>query len=161
MVEGGNPTNVIFSGDVNGEFYVDEHGTRWGLSCEWPSKATPVPECLQICEARRRKAWEGVKLTDQWTGGTEEDWKIKQDQMRDARAQIDRERSAKSLGSLKDKHAGERYDKKTRAWVKITAPVSREVAPLAAGAVICPTSGAPCTLCTDGACMMKPIEGAA
>lgn len=160
MVEGGNPTNVIFSGDVNGEFYVDEHGTRWSLSCEWPSKATPVPDCLQINEARRRKAWEGVKLTDQWTGGTQEEWKIKQDQIQEQRALLDRERVAVALGRLKDKHPGERYDRKTRAWVKITAPVSREVEP-PAWAVICPTSGATCTLCTDGACMMKPIEGAA
>jgi hypothetical protein len=65
-------------------------------------------------------------MTRQGTGETEEAWQAKQRFFRQAYEAKEKEKNATSLASLKAKHVGERYDRRRRQWVPITATVTPE-----------------------------------
>lgn len=82
-----------------------------------------IPGFLVIPLAERRATWDrwiaaGNRYSNPWTGGTEEAWRATE---KERRAAIDAEKQAKSavaLARLKDEHAGERYDRKLKAWIR-------------------------------------------
>lgn len=144
------------------DYFIDGSGTRWALSCQWPPTGadTAIPAFLCIDQERRKRAWDTVKLTNQWTGGTEEDWQIRQKALMDARAEADRAIEARKRNK---EHPNQYWDPTTREWVKreITAAVTR--APIA-GAWACPGLGTSCCMsaCDGGrACMMQAGGGSA
>lgn len=147
------------------DYFIDGRGIRYALSCPWPPVGADlaIPAFLCIDAERRKRAWEGARLTNQWTGGTEEDWQIRQRALMDARAEADRAIDARKR---EKEHPGQYWDAGAKEWVyrhdggraAVTATVTR--APLA-GSWVCPGLGTSCCLgaCDGGrACMMKAGE---
>lgn len=100
-----------------------------GPSCPWRPEwaGLGIPEFLVIPQDERKKAWENFPITRQGTGETEEAWQIKQRFYREAYENEKKQKNAVALAGLKEKHAGERYDRKTGLWVPVTAAVKNEV----------------------------------
>lgn len=95
-------------------------GKRFALFVPWRADWADcdIPPALILTEEERRAAWQGVTLTDSHRGGSTEEWQLRE---RARRKQIREERRAKaavSLARLKARHAGERYDRKLKQWVK-------------------------------------------
>jgi hypothetical protein len=154
MAEGGN---IVWFED----HYIDADGKRWGLSCPWPPKAgePELPAFLCIDAERRKRAWEGVKLTNAWTGETEETWKKRQNDLQAARDEYDRQIAATKREKA---HPGQYWDPTTRTWEKrVTATVTPAARTPVAGWA-CPGMGTTCCMaaCDGGrTCMMKSSAG--
>lgn len=54
----------------------------------------------------------------------EEEWKVQRDRMKALQDEVDRQKSARSLAALHDKHPGQKYDRKLMKWVPITVEVT-------------------------------------
>lgn len=141
------------------DYYIDDKGTRWALDCRWPPIGvdTSIPAFLCIDAERRKRSWDNVKVTNQWTGGTEEAWQIRQKELIAAREEYDRQIEAKKREKA---HPGQYWDPAAKEWVKrnLTAAVIR--APIA-GSWACPGIGTSCCMsaCEGGAkCMMRAGE---
>jgi hypothetical protein len=81
-----------------------------------------IPPFLRISAEDRKAAWDrwlaaGNRYTSQF-GGTDEAWKLKENERRAAIEAEKKAKSAVALARLKDEHAGERYDTKLKAWVR-------------------------------------------
>ena len=101
-------------------------GKRYGLDCRWSEYDTPIPDFLIIDRAVRKEAWKGVKLTDAYHGGLEEEWKTKERLIREARAEEDKLKNAAGLKRMEASHPGQRYDRKTKKWVTVAVAPNKE-----------------------------------
>jgi hypothetical protein len=75
-----------------------------------------IPEFLKLTQEQRRAAWVGFKHTDP-RGGTVEEWRLRQEEARQRRADEKKRKNAEALQRLKDAHPDERYDRKKKQWV--------------------------------------------
>lgn len=178
MPEDANEGATEVAIEFNEDHLIDGNGTRWALSCAWPSPATDIPAFLCIDAERRKRAWDHVKLTNQWTGETEETWKQRQNELKEARLEADRQIEQRKR---EKEHPGQYWDPCEKQWVyrevpgaspppaAITAAVKKrggsrpspQRSPLA-GAWACPAFGTSCCMgaCNGGAsCMMQGGAG--
>ena len=74
-----------------------------------------IPDFLKLTAEQRAKAWEGVKVTGpvNWTDPVA----AKQEHLRQAHAEQNKEKARHRIARLKDQHEGMRYDQKEEAWV--------------------------------------------
>lgn len=95
-----------------------------------------LPECLKLTAEQRAASWEGHRYTDARSGLDEDEVAVRQRAREAALAEEKARKSAESLAKLKGKHAGERYDKKAKAWVPVATaavtppPPERPASPL-------------------------------
>lgn len=76
-----------------------------------------IPAFLRISQADRKKAWEGVPVTDPHRGGTEDAWRQREAERRELIEAEKRAKNAKGLARLKSEHVGETYDRKLKCWL--------------------------------------------
>lgn len=109
----------------NEDHAIDDEGRRWSLSVPWSPdmNGQELPSFLVISAEARKKAWEGVKLTDSHRGGNVEDWQIKVEADRANRLAEKKAKNAKGLAKVKADHPNERYDRKLKQWVPKCDPL--------------------------------------
>ena len=76
-----------------------------------------IPEFLKIDAATRRAAWVGHDYTDARTGGTQEAWRLREDERRRADAEKKKTKNAAAFERMKAKRPGEVYDRAMKMWV--------------------------------------------
>lgn len=76
-----------------------------------------VPDWLKFDAATRKAAWVGREHTDPHAGGTNEAWRIKEDERRRADAEKLKMKNAAAFERMKAKHPGEVYDRAMKMWV--------------------------------------------
>lgn len=83
-----------------------------------------IPAFLRISQEERAAGWRDRPLTRQGSGGTEEEWEIKQRRYREALAaeQEAKEKAHNARGRerMQAKHPGQMYDRKLGEWVTAT-----------------------------------------
>jgi hypothetical protein len=108
-----NPINdklIIEVGDSPGDFV----GPRMPLD---------IPLSLIISQEDRKAAWIGRKVTSQFHSETEEAWRVREQERRDLIAAEIKAKNARGLERMKEKHAGQKYDRKTKTWIKVEEPM--------------------------------------
>lgn len=101
-------------------------GKRYALFCPWEAGSIEgaIPAFLIISQEQRLANWSGVKLTDPHRGGNVEDWERKVQIDKENREAEKKAKNAKGRDLMKEKHPGERYNRKTKTWEKITVEVT-------------------------------------
>lgn len=79
-----------------------------------------IPDFLKIDPEVRKAAWIGHDYTDQHTGGTQEAWRIREDERRRADAEKKKAKNAAAFERMRLKHPGEVYDRAMKMWVPET-----------------------------------------
>jgi hypothetical protein len=76
-----------------------------------------IPEFLKI-EAKIRKAcWAGRSYTDPRTGGTQEAWRVREEDRRRMDGEKLKMKNAAAFERMKAKHPGEVYNRSMKLWV--------------------------------------------
>lgn len=160
MADARQEETIVGVAEYNEDHYIDTNGTRWGLSCVWPAKniELEIPAFLCIDEERRKRAWVGAKLTNAWTGDTEETWQKRQAELMQMRLDADRSIAEKKR---EREHPGQYWDPCEKQWVFRATPGVTAAVKKARGAApgwACPGLGTSCcmAICEGGAaCMMR------
>ena len=85
-----------------------------------PRMPLDIPLFLIIPQDERKAAWVGRTVTSQFHNETEELWRTREKERRDLIAAEIKAKNARGLERMKVKHAGQKYDRKTKTWVRIT-----------------------------------------
>ena len=79
-----------------------------------------IPAFLKIDAATRRAAWVGHDYTDARTGGTQEAWRVREEERRRGNAETKKLKNAAAFERMKAKHPGEVYNRAMKMWVPET-----------------------------------------
>ncbi len=92
-----------------------------------PRMPLDIPLCLIISQEERQEAWIGHKYTSQFYGGADEAWRERETVRRELIAAEVKAKNARGLERMKEKHRGEKYDRKTHTWVRVDCPEGQNV----------------------------------
>ena len=81
------------------------------------SEGLDIPEFLKIDAATRKAAWAGRSYTDPRTGGTQEAWRVREEERRRGNAETKKLKNAAAFERMKAKHPGEVYNRSMKLWV--------------------------------------------
>jgi hypothetical protein len=76
-----------------------------------------IPEFLKISAEERKAAWKGREHTNPFIGGTDEAWRARETERREAVAVAAKEKNLKGLAKIKAAHPGQKWDRKLKLWV--------------------------------------------
>lgn len=88
-----------------------------------------LPAFLIIDAETRAKAWRGRRLTDSRSGGYVDEKLARSRELDRQHRELESAKKRGALAALKAGHEGERYDRKARQWVKVTAAVTKRTRP--------------------------------
>ena len=88
-----------------------------------PRMPLDIPLFLIIPQEERKAAWVGRTMTSQFHSETEEAWRVREKERRELIAAEIKAKNARGLERMKEKHAGQKYDRKLKIWVRVEEPV--------------------------------------
>jgi hypothetical protein len=84
-----------------------------------PRMPLDIPLFLIIPQEERNQSWKGRTVTSQFHSETEDAWRVREQERRDLIAAEIKAKNARGLARLKAQHEGQKYDRKTRTWVRV------------------------------------------
>lgn len=125
-VSASKPVSTVPKIQFFSDHIIAEDGTRWALSCDWWPGICDliIPDFLIVSQEDRAKAWKDrvtAPPSPPIKSMTPEEWKQERKRLKYTPEQ--REKNAAKLAGLKAKHAGEKYDRKLKVWVKCDGEV--------------------------------------
>ena len=88
-----------------------------------PRMPLDIPLFLFIPQEERKQAWVGRTVTSQFHTDTEDAWRVREQARRDLITAEIKAKNARGLAAMKEKHAGQKYDRKNKVWVWVKEPM--------------------------------------